>query len=70
MTRGTQLVSDFFSDHKYSLPDKQRQLLLVDAADNILWIVGRRTAHPPRVTPTTTTLLTVSVETDVPTQVN
>ncbi len=61
MPRGTQLLSDFFSDHKYSLFDKQRQLLLVDATDTILWIVGRRTAHPPRVTASTTALLTVSV---------
>ncbi len=61
MPHGTQLLSDFFSDHKYSLVDKQRQLLLVDAADNILWIVGRRTAHPFRVTEATATLLSVTV---------
>ncbi len=60
--RGTQLVSDFFSDHKYSLPDKRRQWLLVDAAGQILWIVGRRTAHPSRVTDATARLITVTVE--------
>lgn len=59
---GTQLVSDYFSDHKFSLLDKQRQLLLVDADDHILWIVGRRTSHPHRVTPSTTSLLEVEVE--------
>ena len=62
MPRGSQLVSDFFSDHKYSLIDKERQLLLVDAADRILWIVGRRTAHHCRVTPSSQTLLLVTVE--------
>lgn len=61
MPRGTQLLSDFFSDHKYSLLDKQRQPLLVDATGSILWIVGQRTAHPFRVTASTTALLTVSV---------
>ena len=36
MPHGTQLLSDYFSDHKYSQPDKQSQLILVDANDNIL----------------------------------
>ena len=61
MPRGSQLVSDYFSDHKYSLLDKQRQLLLVDAADRILWIVGRRTAHHCRVTSDTQRLLLVTL---------
>ena len=62
MAVGTQLLSDYFSDHKYTLIDKRSQLLLVDATDSILWIVGRRTAHPSRVTPTTTRLLTVTID--------
>lgn len=61
MGSGTQLVSDYFTDHKYSLLDKQRQLLLVDASDRILWIVGRRTAHHCRVTPSTRHLLLVTI---------
>lgn len=61
MPHGTQLVSDYFTDHKYSLPQKQRQLLLVDANDQILWIVGHRTAHPSRVTPASRQLLLVEV---------
>lgn len=61
MNHGTQLVSDYFSDHKLSLFEKKSQLLLVDADDNILWIVGRRTDHPHRVTPLTRNLLTVVV---------
>lgn len=61
LPHGTQLVSDFFSDHKYTLIDKRRQLLLLDASGRIIWLVGRRTSHHPRVTPSTTTLLKVSV---------
>ena len=61
LAQGSQLVSDFFSDHKYNLLDKRRQLLLVDADDRILWIVGRRTAHPFRVTPASAVLLLVTV---------
>lgn len=61
MPSGSQLLSDYFTDHHFSLLDKQRQLILVDAAGSILWIVRRRTDHPHRVTPATTRLLTVSV---------
>jgi tRNA(Ile)-lysidine synthase len=61
LPHGTQLVSDFFTDHKYTLIDKRRQLLLLDASGRIIWLVGRRTSHHPRVTPSTTTLLKVSV---------
>ncbi len=58
---GTQLVSDYFTDHKFSIPQKQRQLLLVDADDTILWIVGHRTTHPHRVTPDTQKILVVDL---------
>lgn len=62
MKHGTQLVSDFFSDHKLSRFDKERQWLLVDASDAILWIVGRRTSHAARITPATRQVLLVEVE--------
>lgn len=62
MTHGTQLVSDYFSDHKYTILQKQEQLLLVDANNTVLWIVGRRTTHPHRVTPSTRALLIVEVD--------
>ena len=61
MSHGSQLLSDYFSDHKYSLPDKQTQLLLVDANDNILWIVGRRTNHPHRITSQTHLALIIEI---------
>jgi len=61
MEHGTQLISDWFTDHHVALPDKRRQLLLVDADDTILWLVGRRTSHPHRITPATRRVLQVSV---------
>lgn len=61
MAHGTQLLSDYFTDHKLSPPEKRQQLLLVDADDAILWLVGRRTDHPHRITPSTRRLLTVTV---------
>lgn len=62
MEHGTQLVSDYFTDHKYSCFDKQRQWLLVDADDHILWIVDQRTSHLTRITSATKHVLLVSVE--------
>ena len=61
MEHGTQLVSDWFTDHHVALPDKRRQLLLVDADDTILWIVGRRTSHPHRITSDTRQILQVTL---------
>ena len=58
----SQLVSDYFSDHHYTPAQKAAQLLLTDATGAILWIVGRRTDHPHRVTPGTHTLLRVEVQ--------
>lgn len=57
MSGKSQLVSDFFSDHKFSLVQKQRQLLLLDATGRILWIVDQRTSHPFRLTEATERIL-------------
>ncbi|MBO4751674.1 MAG: tRNA lysidine(34) synthetase TilS [Bacteroidales bacterium] len=40
--KGSQLVSDYFSDHKFSLPEKQQAWLLCDADDKIVWVIGHR----------------------------
>lgn len=40
--KGRRLVSDFFSDMKLSLIEKERQWLLCDADGNIVWVVGHR----------------------------
>lgn len=42
--KGSQLVSDYFSDHKFSLKEKEATLLLVDNDETILWIIGHRAA--------------------------
>lgn len=62
MARGSQLLSDYFSDHKFSLAEKERQLLLVDASGTIHWIVSRRTSHPSRITDKTTAILSVTFD--------
>ena len=39
---GKKLISDYLTDRKVSLFDKQRQLVITDADENIIWIVGER----------------------------
>ena len=42
--RGTKLVSDYLTDRKKSLLEKQAQLLVVDAKGDIVWLVNERPA--------------------------
>ena len=46
--RGKKKVSDYFSDHKYSLLQKEQALLLCDS-EKILWIVGERACNQARI---------------------
>lgn len=40
--KGSKLVSDYLTDRKKNVFEKQEQLVLLDADDNILWLVGER----------------------------
>ncbi len=40
--RGSKLVSDYLTDRKRSIIEKQRQFVVTDAHDNILWLVDER----------------------------
>lgn len=40
--RNSKLVSDYLTDRKRTLFDKRRQLVVVDASDRIVWLVGER----------------------------
>lgn len=40
--KGSKLVSDYMTDRKFSPLQKQRQTVLVDAKDRIVWLVGQR----------------------------
>lgn len=48
--KGSKLVSDFLTDKKVNLLEKRRQLVVVDALDRIIWVVGQRPAHHCRIT--------------------
>ena len=40
--RGTKLVSDYLTDRKKSLIEKQTQLVVTDAKGEIVWLVNER----------------------------
>lgn len=44
--RGTKLVSDYLTDRKKNLLEKQQQLVVTDATGAIVWLVGERPAAP------------------------
>lgn len=60
--KGSKLVSDFLTDNKLSVFDKQRQLVLCDSKGNILWVVGRRPDNRYRITSETNMALSVEYD--------
>lgn len=59
--RGKKLLSDFFVSQKFTALDKREVLLLVDADDAIVWVVGHRIDDRFKVTHNTTTLFMCSL---------
>lgn len=57
------LVSDLLTDLKLSLFEKETQLVVTDAHDRILWVVGRRTDERARVTEKTREVVEMRVVT-------
>jgi tRNA(Ile)-lysidine synthase len=60
--RKSKMLSDYFAAAKYSLLDKERQLLLVDADDRILWLIGERPDDRFRLTPESEAALRIIFE--------
>lgn len=58
---GRKKVSDYFSDHKFSIVRKEKALLLCDS-EKILWIVGERAGNEARITDKTQNILQVMIE--------
>ena len=57
--RGSRLVSDFLTDRKLSLVQKEQQLCLTDSTGDIVWLVGQRINNKNSVTPDTINVLRV-----------
>ena len=60
--KGSKLLSDFLTDRRLSVFDKHRQLIVTDASDNIVWVVGQRTDQHFSITTATITTLLLSYE--------
>ncbi len=57
----SKLVSDYLTDRKRSLFDKQRQLVVTDAEGRIVWLVGERVDDRFRITPQSSVALMLSL---------
>lgn len=58
--KGSKLVSDYLTDRKFNLFDKQRQLVVADAHGRIVWLVNQRPDERYRITDTTDTVLKIT----------
>ena len=60
MNHGTKLVSDYLTDRKVSLFDKQKQLVAIDTTtQKIVWLVGREIDNHYRITQSTKRILRI-----------
>ena len=57
--KGSKLISDFLTDVKCSAFDKDDQLLIEDAHQHIVWLVGHRTSDDSRIDNHTTRILQI-----------
>lgn len=58
---GKQKLSDFFTNQKYSIIDKERQWLLC-SGDDIIWVVGERISDKYKITNKTKTIYKVEID--------
>lgn len=59
--KGKKLVSDYLTDRKKSLFEKQSQLVLEDAKGQIIWVVGERTSELCKIKEDTKKILYIQV---------
>ena len=59
---GTKLLSDYLTDRKKNIFEKRAQLVLTDAQQRILWLVGERTDNRFRITPHTQRALRLTLQ--------
>lgn len=62
--RGKKLLSDYMTDRKLSLFDKQRQLVVADASGNIVWLVGERPDNRYAISEHTKNIITIKATTN------
>lgn len=62
--KGSKLLSDFLTDLKKTVFEKQKQWILTDANARIVWVVGLRIDDRMKITPHTTTALLIQFGTN------
>ncbi|MDR1809526.1 MAG: tRNA lysidine(34) synthetase TilS [Prevotella sp.] len=61
---GSKKLSDYFSDRKFSLSDKENTWLLCNADGRIIWIIGERSDNRFRISEKTSDVLKIEVIAD------
>ena len=56
---GKKLVSDYLTDRKMAFFDKEKQLVMTDSENNILWLIGQRLDNRMRIAENTKKILTI-----------
>lgn len=60
--KGSKLVSDYLTDRKRNLYEKQHQLVMEDSQGEIVWLIGERTSEQSRIDDATTNVITLQIE--------
>lgn len=60
--KGSKLVSDYMTDRKFSPLQKQRQTVLVDAKNRIVWLVGQRIDDRFKCSDQTTEVIRIKID--------
>lgn len=59
--KGSKLISDYLTDCKCNAFEKEEQLVVEDATNNIVWLVGRRTSDTCRIDDYTQAILQLEI---------
>ncbi len=59
--KGRKLLSDYLTDRKMCLFDKERQIVVEDAQGNVVWLAGERTDNRFRISETTSRALVIKI---------
>ncbi len=60
--KGSKLVSDYLTDRKLNLFEKEEKMVVEDAKGNIIWLVGERTSDICKITQNTQMILEIKYD--------